>query len=47
MKGCLIWNKISRMLALNKTMTAPLQITSVKAINSSVCVMKGRFSPSS
>lgn len=32
MKGCLIWNKISRMLALNKTMTAPLQITSVKAI---------------
>lgn len=47
MKGCLVWNKTSRMVALNKTMTAPLQITSVKAINTLVHVMKERFYPSS
>lgn len=46
MEDCLAWNKISRMLALKKIVTAPLEIASFKAINILVCVMKGRPHPS-
>lgn len=46
MECCLTLNKISRMLALKKIVTEPLQMMSFKATRILEHMMKGRLHPS-